>query len=298
MNFNLHYVVILLLIMPAIADIQTSNTYYIEGATVREDVRLKNIEYANVVDISPREILSSAQGIPTTAKYSQIYDSIAITAIHESLGAMLAISGENPAYAKSMSAGDMNEIKFNYGLDSGAEQAYFYNGMTSVNENLLSKNNPYRASFCVNSQSLKLDASGSRFSFEDEDSSFYYGLMLNHGGSWAGIDANLTANKIDKTDATPVIYMWNSSVESSGSDYAQSHFNMAFLAGDRKISAMIRGLSSNGLEPTVPMNGRPWEVDPIPNGKGKTGVETIEDMIKLIQQGITNSGKIGWLIEN
>ncbi len=298
MNFNPLYVVILLLSMPAIADIQTSNTYYTEGATVREDVRLKNIEYANVVDISPSGILSSALGTPTTANDSQIYDSIAIIATRESLGAMLAISGEHPAYAKSMSVGDINEIKFNYGLDSGAEQAYFYNGMTSVNENLLSKNNAYRASFCVNGQSLKLNAGGSRFSFEDEDSFFYYGLLLNHGGSWAGIDAYLTANKIDKTDATPVIYKWNSNVESSGSDYAQSHFNMAFLAGDRKISAMIKGLSSNGLEPTVPTNGRPWEVDPIPNGKGKTGVQTIEDMIKLIQQGITNSGKMEWLIEN
>lgn len=283
--------------VPAIADIHTSNKYFVEGTTVDEEVILEGTEYINIVDIIPRSILISSQGAASGGDIGSIFDSIAISSVQYHMGASLDISSGNLQYGKAVSAGNENEIKFSYGMDSGVERAYVYNGLTRVDEYLSTRNNGYQASFSATPESIMLDGSGSRYSFEDKDSYFYYGLSLNHAGSLAEIDAYLAANRIDNTKATPVIYKWESFAESSGRDYAKSGFDVAFIAGDRRIDAMISGLSSNGQEPTIPVNGLPWQVPPIPSGKGKSGAETIEDMIGLIQMGIANSGKIEWLIE-
>jgi len=291
------FLIISLFMVPAIADIHTSNKYFIEGTTVDENVFLEGTEYINFVDIVPGSIQLSGQGAASGEEISSIFDSIAISSKRYLMGASLDISSKNLKYSKAVSVGNENEIKLDYGMDSGVQRAYAYNDLTRIDEYLSTKNNVYHASYSATPESIILKGSGSRYSFEDKDSYFYYNLFLSNAGSRAEIDAYLTASRIDDTKATPVIYKWESFAESSGMDYAKSGFDMAFIAGDRKIDAMISGLSSNGQEPKIPVNGLPWQVLPITIGNGKSGAETIEDMIRLIQMGIANSGKIEWLIE-
>lgn len=298
-------IIFLIFVGAASADIRTSNTYYTDGATVTEDVFLRNIDYNNVVDINVARIASSATGSNSSGSMnSEFSDAVRVSSAEKGpLGAELGIAAKEVSYSKSLYAGvDLsseesttnNYIKFNYGLDSGVEHATFFNKYTAVDETLTSENNIYKASYTVDPNSVFLDGYGSRFSFEDEDSKFDYNIQLRHMGLWANTNAYLKATKINDNETTPVVYAWNVGVSSEESKYAESLFNMSFVAGDRQVEAMITGSDSSGFLATVPIT--PWIIAPMPDGSAAP-IDTIEDLIRAVQDGIAVSGYMNFVIE-
>jgi hypothetical protein len=309
-------IIFLIFVVFASADIQTSNSYYTEGATVSEDVFLRNVDYNNVIDINVARIaLSGAGSNSTGSNSSEFRDAVSVSSAEDGLlGAELSISANELAFAKSLYTGiDMSTedgnandyIKFSYGFDSGVEHASFFNRYTTVDETLTSENAIYTANFMVDPNSVVLDGYGSRFSFEDEDSNFDYNIRLSQMGLWADTNAFLVATKINDNESTPVVYAWNVDVSSEGSEYAESLFNMSFVAGDRQVEAMITGSDSTGFLATVPIAdskgnpnplGTPWTIAPMPDGSA-TPIETIEDLIKAVENGIAISGYMNFVIE-
>jgi len=307
---SLHVLVIFCLIsVTALADIQTSNVYYTSGATVTNDVDLHNMDYTNCVDIYRNSISLSGAGENSSGSTdAKVSESASVTGSGVGpIGSNLDISAEKIQYAKGISAGlglvedsskigNVNEIKYSYLLSTGTEHANFFNKYASVDEKLISKENTYSAIFDATPTKLSLEGYGNRFSFEDKDSSLYYTLTVTQRDLWATTEAQLVATRINDVEVTPVIYAWNTSALSSGGDYATSHFDMAFIAGDRQVDAQITGRDSNGLVAYVPVDGTPWHVDPITDGSGSDDIQTIEDLITLIQQGVSNSGYMDWTL--
>lgn len=289
---------VILLIGSASADVQMSNTYYTEGAIVQNDVFLHNIDYTNHVEIFPGSLFVDGSGINSPGSSDGRFTDNTFVGSHAGpISANLGISAESLSYAKGLSAnlGD-GEVGYSYTLNSGVEDAGFSNRVTEMREHLLSLHNSYSARFNVTQDDVSFEGHGNRFSFEDLDSIFRYNLYVSHNGRWVDTDAYLSAMKIKQADVTPVVYMWNTSIGNKESDSTNHHFDMAFVAGDRTIDAMIRGTNSNGLELTVPVSGIPWHVDPIPAVSGSNNAETLNDLIKLIRQGIVNSGHVDWTL--
>jgi len=290
-------IAILFLIATASADVHISNKYYSEGTTVNNNVFLHDVDYINSVRIMPGNILTMAgEGSNSTGcNDGSFYDNSRTDSCFGNILSNLAISAQKLSYAKSISGSPgYPEVSYGYALGTGIETAGFSNKVMMAQESLLSYHNNYSANYDVKPDSATLTGYGSRFSFEDKNSSFLYNINVAHGGKWADTQAYLIATKKKESNVTPVIYDWNVSVNGDES-HAKSHFDMAFIAGDRTVDAMIRGLDSNGLEPTVPVNGVPWHVDPIPDGSAPVG-QTLHDLIILLHQGISNSGYIDWTL--
>jgi hypothetical protein len=297
-----------LISITALADIQTTNVYYSRGATVRNEVVLHDMDYRNCVDIKQGSITLTGSGENSSGSLdATVLDHTLLRGNGGLIGSELEISAEEIQYAKGIAGGlgiidkdgidtisRLDEIKSSYLLSTGEERANFFNRYTSVNELLLSKENTYSAVSDVKPNSISLEGYGNRFSFDDKDSSLFYNLRVNHQNLWADTTGQLVATRINDVETTPVIYSWNVSVGSSGTEYAFSHFDMAFIAGDRQVDAQISGKDSNGLTVNVPVNGQPWHVDPIPDGSGSDDVKTMEDLIDLIRQGVSNSGYLEW----
>ncbi|OPX74652.1 MAG: hypothetical protein A4E44_01866 [Methanosaeta sp. PtaB.Bin018] len=280
----------------ASADIRTYNEYYTSGAAVINDVFLHDIDYINCVDVYSDSI--SLSGLGENSSGSNDAELREFALVHGKggpLGSNLEMSAEKIQYAKGIAAGsglkdDINEIKYSYLLSTGKEYAHFFNRYTTVDESLTSEQNTYSAIFDVTPMSVSLEGYGNRFSFDDKDSSFVYNLNVVQRNLWANTNAWLTAKRVNDVDVTPSIYAWNVSVGSAGAGYARSHFDMALVAGDRQLEGRIIGTNSNGLVAYVPYTGTPWHVDPIPDGSGSDDVKTIEDLINLIRQGVSNYG--------
>jgi hypothetical protein len=301
-------VVFSLISITALADVQTSNVYYTSGATVANDVQMHDMNYVNCVDIYRTSISLSGEGQNSSGSTdAKLSDSASVTGSVGTVGSTLDISAKKIQYAKGISAGlgvvddgsrvgNLNEIKYSYLLSTGTEHANFFNNFASVDEHLISNENTYSALFDVKPTRLSLEGYGNRFSFDDKDSSLYYNLKVTQCNLWADTIGQLVATRVNDVETTPVIYAWNSSVHSSGGDYATSHFDMAFIAGDRQVDAQITGTDSNGLVAYIPVDGTPWHVDPIPDGSGSDDVKTVEDLITLIKQGVSNSGYMDWTL--
>jgi hypothetical protein len=311
-------IIFLVFVVFASADIRTSNVYYTEGASVNEDVFLHNLEYNNVVDINAAMITSSSNGVNSTGSESNTFSDAVIvhSAKDGASGAALSIAAKQLSFARSFYTGiavpneddsisDNNNIKFSYGLVSGVEHASFFNKYTTVDERLISENNAYTANFVVEPNKVALKGYGSRFSSKDEDSKFDYNLRLSQMGLWADTNAYLKATRINNNDSTPVVYAWKVDVSSDGSKYAESLFNMSFIAGDRQVEAMITGSNSAGFITTVPITdsngnpnplGTPWTIAPLPDGSA-TPVDTIEDLINAVENGIAISGYMNFAID-
>lgn len=293
----------------ALADVQISNVYYIEGSTIKNDVALHDMDYQNNVDIYRNSASFSGNGENSSGSTdSKVLDKTLVISSDGTFGSKIDISAEKIQYAKGAATGigvvdggnnlvSRNDIQYSYLLSTGREQASFFNGYSSVDELLLSEKNSYSAISDVTPNKISLEGYGNRFSFVDEDNSLYYNLKVKHLNLWADTTAQLVATRVNDVEVTPVVYSWNVSAGNLGNDYSTSHVDMAFIAGDRQVDAQIAGEDSNGLIVNVPASGTPWHVDPIPDGSGSNDVKTIEDLINLVKQGVSNSGYIDWKLE-
>jgi hypothetical protein len=243
------------------ADVNINNAYSAMNSEGHERVSLHNMDYSNSVSLSTESFSaeSEAHSADKTEKSKFKHDLWL-----DSQGARLEATGRDLSYNKIFYGGIQNGGQFQYSMDSGRSQASYYTPSTYVNEDIISANSRYGATFGVSG--LNLYSSGRGWSNSFAPSSFIHGIHLQDRGVFCTIKSFLES-KGDSSGNVPVSYDWSSYTSKSLRGFAglEIHANQ----GNRAVDLAIKGISSflsDKYSPDSWAKGIPEHLEPLKTG--------------------------------
>ncbi|HWQ18648.1 MAG TPA: hypothetical protein VN455_02645 [Methanotrichaceae archaeon] len=278
--------------------ISIHNSYFTNGATVRDNTELNDIDYTNVVDIDRLDISLTGAGW-SEGNQSSIDNQIAIDSNDDTLTGRVDAAGEEVALRKDISAGEKNELGIAYSIDSGQSLARTSNMDALAVQSLALKNISYTGSLASSLQSLKLGGKVLRVPAGENDSidtSLKDDLLLKHLNKWSYIESSLnswwnrTTPKNSDDLAMAPIYRFDDLVTSNGTEKsADIGVELNVVAGDRDTDVSLNGRSSWLMPKTV----GPIHIEPIPMGDE---FQTL-DMDKIANMKITERLYMSYLLQ-
>lgn len=275
------FLVFFILTSVGAAYIHASNTYYAMGGTsVHEDIKLQNVDYFKVVDITPENIEGSGAGSSKDGS-SAFLEAIRLNSNNYEIGAHAGACAEDLKWGSHYLAGKPkeNNVEISYKLKSGIANAGCYDPHTTICENVLSENVEYSSTVKASEQGVNLDGKGAKIDFEDVDTKLEHALLIKHDGKWAKTETSIDCWKNEDLEdyESPTIYLLTVKADGEGDLRAGSFVDLAIVGGNRNTT--YSQTSSSSVQGPITIDG---ETDAIPNAFIIEDT-SIEDMINLIK---------------
>jgi len=263
------------------AYIHASNSYYASGGTtVDEDIRLNNVDYFKVVDITPQVIVGSGSGSSKNGS-SAFMESIRSNSNGYQVGAHAGADAESFEWGSRFTAGkdDGNDIVIAYKFKDGLATAGCYDPYTRILEAVLSENVEYFSTVKATSQGVNLDGKGAKIDFEDVDTKLEHDLLVVHKGKWARTETSIDCWKNEELEdyGSPTIYLLTVKADGESDVRAGSFVDLAIVGGNRNTTYSQTASSSERGPITID-----GTTGAIPNAFVIEDA-SIEDMINLIK---------------
>ncbi len=225
----------------------THADYFTDKGSVQEGLSVMNTTYVDSAQIYPHVLFGSGRAdLNDDVDFGALVDVILVDSKGGDFGTgFVSVARDRLNYEKNFAAGAMTNdmVDLSYTFGSGVAYAGYYNPKTLINEGIITDNSMYKGRIKDTADDVR--SSGRGVVTRDAPSMFKHNIQMSYNGRSSEIDAELNTSIGKYGSEMPVIYTWNTLVDSDG-DHAVDMVTAKAYNGNRNIAMQITG-KADGL---------------------------------------------------